>query len=227
MKRLLILSAITIVLVGLFGFWLKSKTQNDTILSRRPLTKLETECARQIVATNDLILVQRQADNQLVAVGYMIDGEYYVPVFQVDPMGLCEIYFQEEVFECYAEILAALCDKYEYKITPKNVQVVELTGDQTPEIYVWYDIQDLGRYAAHHIFYQKQSDGSNQALLHLWLCPGFSTVTIVSEPPRIEAVEDLICDTVHGRKEYLEYSLAGGTLEVLRDEIESEFGQER
>ena len=226
MKRLFILSAITIVLMGLYGFWLKLKSQNDTLLLWS-LTPIERECAKEIVASNDLNFVQTQADDQSIAIGYMIDSKYHVSIFKVGAAGLCEIEFQQEVFECYEQILAALCDQYEHKITPKSVQVVELTGDQTAEIYVWYQIRPFGRGGERHVFYQKQSDGSNKVLLYLRLCPRLSNVTILSVPQRILAVNDLVCDMFHDRKEYMAYSLAGGTLQVIRDEIDSEFSQEQ
>jgi hypothetical protein len=222
MKRLLILFAMTIVLMGLYGFWVKLKTQNDTLLLWS-LTPLERECARQIVGSNDLVFVQSHSDNQSIAVGYMIGSKYYVSIFGVDSTGSCEVSFQEEVFECYDQILSSLCDQREYKITPKSVQVVELTGDETPEIYVWYLIRGFGRGGERHVFYQKQSDGSNQVLLHLRLCPKLSTVTILSEPQRILAVNDLVCDMFHDQKESLEYSLAGGTVQVIGGERDSEF----
>jgi hypothetical protein len=227
MKRLLILFTMTIVFLGLYSFWLKLKTQNDTLLLWS-LTQSERECARQIVATNDLVFVETEADNGFVAVGYLVGRKYHVSTFKVSSVGLCEIEFQQEVFDCYDEIQAWLCDEHEYKVRPKHVQSIELTGDQTPEVYIWYETPGPGiRSNAHYMFYQKQANGSYEVLLHLRLCLGLSTVTVDAEQQKIFAVDDLVCDMFHGPKEYLEYSLAGGTLKVLRDEIESEFSQER
>jgi hypothetical protein len=227
MRRLLILFAMTIVLLGLYSFWLKLKTQNDTLLLW-PLTELERECARQIVGSNDLVFVQRQTDNGVVGVGYLVGRKYHVSTFKVSPEGLCEIDFQQEVFDCYDEILAWLCDENEYKVKPKLVQSVELTGDQTPEVYIWYETPGPGkRYNSHHMFYQKQGDGPYEVLLHLRRCFGLSTVTVDAEQQKIVSVDDLVCDMFHGRKEYIEYSLARGTIQVIRYEKDSEFSQER
>jgi hypothetical protein len=217
----------TIVLLGLYSFWLKLKTQTDTLLLW-PLTELERECARQIVGSNDLVFVQSQSDNQSVAVGYMIDGKYHVAIFEANSASLCEFEFEQAVFECYDQKLALFCDQNEYRVTPKSVQVVELTGDQTPEIYIWYETPGPGkRYNSHHMFYQKQGDGPYEVLLHLRRCFGLSTVTVDAEQQKIVSVDDLVCDMFHGRKEYIEYSLAGGTIQVIRYEKDSEFSQER
>jgi hypothetical protein len=203
--------------------WLENRTKS-TMELLWPLTALERQCVKQIVGNGKLIYVERQADSNFAAAGYLVNKDYHVSVFSTDQSGHCNVEFQENVWQ-----LAPFGDgtpySREYELRPRKIQRVELTGNYPLEIYVWFDLLGPGkRTNAKHIFYVKQADGTSIAALTLQLCLGSSSVRIDRSLQRILATDDMQCDWPSGDKEYIEYSLSNGIPHRISDCISGEFG---
>jgi hypothetical protein len=203
--------------------WLENRTKS-TLELLWPLTAIERQCVKQIVGNGKLVYVEKLADSNLVAAGYLVYKDYRVSVFSADQSGHCNVEFQENAWQ-----LVPFGDgtsySQEYELRPRKVQRVELTGNYPPEIYVWFDLRGPGkRTNAKHIFYVKQADGAFKAVLTLQLCLGLSSVRIDSSLQRILATDDMQCDWPPGDKEYIEYSLSNGIPHRIRDCSSGEFG---
>lgn len=219
MKRKLAIPLIGIILtmclVCVAGLWLKNRTKS-TIELLWPLTIAQRQCVSQITDKSNLVYVENQTDEDSIAIGYLVGYDYYVSVFNVGQSGYCNVEFQEKVWGCHEHVLPVYCDEPGYKLRPKRIRMVELTGSSPPEIYAWFDTPGPGRNSnAHHVFYTKQMDDSYRAVLTLRLCLGLSSVEIDTDSQKIVATDDLGCDMFHDRKEVIECSLLGGEAQCV------------
>ena len=213
----LIPQILLIIFIGYgISLWISKKPKSAAVLLR-PLTMNQQQCVEQEIGDNDLIYVEKETDTNTVYIGYQNKNDYYVSIFNIDVNGGCVIEFQERVWNCYQERINEACiEGYEFK--PANIQKVELTNHAPAEIYISFDTMGSGiRNNAHHIFFVEKSDGRYEALLHLQLCMGLSSVEINYTLQTIVTTDDLVCDMFHGRKEHLEYSLYNGELTILAD----------
>jgi hypothetical protein len=186
-----------------------------------PLDTTQRQCVRQITDSGSLVYVEKQTDEDYIAIGYLVDDDYFVSIFNVDQSDHCNIEFQERVWNCYEQVLGVYCNRYGYSIKPERIQRVELTDNEFPEVYVWFDALGPGKVSnAYHVFYTRQMDSSFEPVLTLRLCVSLSSVEIDSDSMKIVVTNDLICDMFHDRKEVIECSLLHGTpqCEVIRHE---------
>jgi hypothetical protein len=205
----LIGAILTLCFTCIIGTWLSNRTKSTRELLG-PLTKTQRICTRQIVGDGTLVHVEKNQDN--IAIGYFIDDDLYVSIFNTSQDDTCNVEFQERVWHCYDLKSAEYCDKYGYDIEPKKILQVELTDNASQEVYVWFDARGPGRNGnAHHIFYVEQPDHSYEPIFILTLCTGLSSVEIDKESKKIIATDDMNCDMFHGRKEVIECSILDGT----------------
>ena len=180
-----------------------------------PLAANQQHCVEQVIGENNLIYVKEKAGSDVVYIGYNNRDDYYVSIIRSDDSGRCETEFQKRIWNCYEERANDACvEGYEFK--PMDIQEAELTGNPPSEIYISFDTLGPGkRINAHHIFYVEEAGGDYEALLHLQLCLGLSSVEIDTDLQTIVATDDLVCDMFHGRKEHMEYSLLNGEVTVV------------
>lgn len=193
------------------GLWLstRSKSKFELLWS---LTAPQRQCAEQIIGTSELLYVKKLDEGESVAIGYTADVSYYVTIYKATQDEQCNIEFQEETWNCYEQMRNDFCggNKYTYRLRPKNVEYVDLTDNESPEVHVEIDTFP-GKYGGgYHVFYIKQADGSFDPALDLRLCAGMNTVEIDSVSQKIVATTDLHCDEFGGsEKEVLECTLTG------------------
>jgi hypothetical protein len=216
-KSILILSAlITAIVIGVLALWLNTPSEPRKL--PRHLTPMQRKCIDELVGNATLAFVESQYTIGSVAVGYLADKGYYTSIIGIDPNGNCHIDFHAQVFRCFDEYHAQYCQGSDYRVEPRRIQQIELTGDFPPDVYVWFDVLGMGsRDGAHHLFFVGQADGSAKPILTLRLCVGLSSLGINTANRMISAVDDVVCDTFSGRKEHIDYSLAGGTATKLSD----------
>lgn len=209
-----ILSVLGIGIIAFFA-WLFGGdiTRTLTRLSRfGALTSVEQGCAQRI--TSDLVYIEKQKDNSTVAIGYFANDDYYVVLFSADAQDHCNIVFQEKAWP-----LDAFHSVKKDRLIPMAIQMVKLSGNQSPDVYVWFD-QNEGRFrGAKHIFFVRQPDNSYKAVLTLELCAGISSVEIMNEQtsPSIMVTDDTMCDWPPSQfQDYIEYSLSSGVPQIIR-----------
>jgi len=188
-------------------------TRTFTRLSRyEALTSAEQNCAQRI--TSDLIYIEKQTNNSTVAIGYFANDDYHVALYNADAQDQCNIVFQEKVWP-----LDDLHSAHKDELIPMAIQTVKLSGNQSPDVHVWFD-QNEGRFGgAKHIFFVKQSDNSYKAVLTLELCAGISSVEIMNEQtsPSVMVTDDRKCDWPPSQfQDYIEYSLSSGVPRIIR-----------
>lgn len=189
------------------------------------LPSAQRHCVEQIVS--DLVYLKPQADSDFVTVGYLINDDYYIEIFDTSQSGQCDSVFHELVWHLETFGPGTSYEKKD-KLSPHDVQWVNLTNSSEPIVYVWFDVPGVGKHAnAKHIFFMKQMDGTYQAILTLELCDSFSSVHITAQdPPTLIVENDLICDWPSSDpKSYAEYSLWSGVPIVVRSWRTGEFSQ--
>ena len=210
-----ILTSILLALT-LFSFaamWVISNTTAGRVWQ---LTNAQRHCIQEV--TDNPVYVEEQRDIDSVAVGYLINDDFYVAIFDVSHNGRCRPIFQEKVW--HLEIFGA-GTSYAKKddIRPQKIRLLRLTNSPDPVIYIWFDILGVGkRTNAKHIFFAKQKDNSYQSILLLKLCVGLSSVEITEQiPPTIMVIDDRQCDwPPSNERDYLEYSLWDEQPVILR-----------
>ncbi len=199
------------------ALWLKNRTPT-TIELLQPLSPVQRDCAKQILDGNNLIFIEQQAHSNNVAIGYVVNQDFYTAIFSASQSGDCRIEFNEKAFDCYDYYLAEYCHTDYSGLKPHKIEQVELTGSPPLEVYVWFDVLGLGgRGAAKHRFFVEQADGSFKPILTLNLCRDLNSLEIKSDSQTISATDDLVCDEFEGRKEHIDYSLLNGTAKPLHD----------
>jgi hypothetical protein len=212
------LSVILVICIGcVVGTWLRNRTKS-TIELLWPLSSTQRQCVENIVAKNKLVYVEKQADEQSIAIGYLIDEDYYVALFSTVQDSSCQVEFHRKVWDCYDEYQAVYCQERDYGFKPQKIERVELTGSPPEEVYVWFDISGMGNHrGAKHKFHVKQSDDSFEAILTLRLCVPWSSLEIDNESRDIVATTSVVCDMGFGRAEHIRYSLLDGTPRKFED----------
>jgi hypothetical protein len=211
--------AAIVLLSCVIAWWLNDRTPTPAELLQ-PLTVSQRQCVEQIINGRTLIYLTQHSFGDSVAVGYTGDNDLYVAVISEDQSNGCHTEYNEKVFDCYQHYLPEYCTNNKLRL--QKVEAVELTGDATAEMYVWVDVQGVGRRSnAKHQFYVRQSDGSFTMVLELRLCAGLGSVEINKDSQKIIATDDMNCYMFfQGRKEYIEYILPKGTPQKLRDDFD-------
>jgi hypothetical protein len=183
------------------------------------LSPLQLECANQLAGRNAITFVDVYDDNATVGIGYREGKLDYAAIFRTDVDAQCSTLFHSEIFDCdkmYGDYCARVDGVEIYILT-----LTDVTLDGRPDVYVGFRAKGIGgRQTAPHSFYAAQSDGSFRKIFMLKMCPWGSNIEIKQDTGVIVATDDLLCDTVEGRKEHIEYSLKGGTATPLRDTID-------
>jgi hypothetical protein len=209
---------VTLVIPGLCigGLWLSTRPKSKIELLW-PLTTPQRQCVEQIIGSSKPVYVEKQADGESIGIGYTTTGtDYYVAIFSVDQSGVCEVAFQKEVWNCYDEFLETY--REDTRAKPKKIALVELTGSEPSEVYIWFDTR--GRWTgAKHVFYIEQPDGAYEEVMRLRICSGLSSVEIRNEggSTTVMVQDDRLCDSPKSNKQnYTEYSLITGEPEIIR-----------
>ncbi len=227
MKKSIIALVSVLSILGTCFFVLSAWLLRDTITRAVrfwELTPAQRQCAQQIAGK--LAYIERQDDKYSVAIGYFVDDDYLVALYSIGDQERCDIEFQKKVG--HLDIFGA-GTSYEDKdsLYPKAIRKMNLGGDQSPEIYVWFDIYGPGkRTNAKHIFFAKQPNGPYEAVLSLELCVGISSVQILDKQttPSIMVTNDRLCDwPPSDMQSYIEYSLSTGMPQVIRSWSTGEF----
>jgi hypothetical protein len=201
------------------ALWLVDRTPTPAELLQ-PLTASHRQCVEQIVNGHTLIYAAQQSPEDKLVLGYTGDKDLFVAVIDEGPDNACHTEFNEKVFDCYQSYLPEYCTNYKLRL--QKAETAELTGDAPAEMYVWFEVQGVGRRnGARYQFYVKQSDSSFKMALELRLCAGLSSLEINKDSQKIIATDDMGCYmSFQGRKEYIEYVLPKGTPQKLRDDFD-------
>jgi hypothetical protein len=162
-----------------------------------PLTEAQTQCINQVVGKGQIIQIELQDDLNFIGIGYINEEGLYAAMLDLGDMGKCKIEFQMQ------QVPAPLKDVFGNEIEPyfHKIQRIELTGDEKPDIYLWFD--EYGTYrdgGARHKFYIKQSDGSyrDSSLFTGIMCRGWSAIEFIElvneNRPKILVINDMRCD---------------------------------
>jgi hypothetical protein len=162
-----------------------------------PLSEAQINCVNQVVGSGKLIQIALQNDPNFIGVGYINSDGLFAAMLDLSGMRQCQIEFQEQ------QAPAPLKDWQGRNIQPyfHKIQWIELTGDNRPDIYLWYDEYGTVRSgAARHKFYIKQSDGAYKDFSGITnvMCRGWSAVKFVEVAnetrPKIVISNDVRCD---------------------------------
>ncbi len=216
-KLVLILGAV-ITVVGVGGIAWRLAVTPKALVLLRSLSPVQRSCVEEIVGSGTLAIVEPQEVDGSLAIGYLVDKDYYTSILSIRSSGSCHSEFKAKAFDCYDEYQVIYCRDSDYRVEPRRIQKVELSDDLTPYVYVWFDVFGLGvRGGAHHSFYVEQADGSGKLVLALKLCVGLSSLRIDGATHMVSALDDVVCDMFHGRKEHIDYSLIDGMARKLSD----------
>ncbi len=182
------------------------------------LSDAHKQCVEQVIKSENLLYAKLENSNHL-AIGYISEDSFEVVIFVVNDTGDCIIEFQQSIASRY------YLNRHAIGVFG-NIELVDLSGNQQPEVYVWFSSRD-GRQDAgdEYIFYSKQADGSYERVFTLLACRDRSSVQFTQlegeSKRRIVLTEDSECHrSWAGPVEHSEWFVTNKEFKFLRSWME-------